>query len=174
MRGKTVVKISALWYNNNADDARIAKSATKSIPGKGCRYGGIAQLVRALASHARGRRFESYCLYQNCRRAKRTASQKCFDSFFLCYRILLRKRKFLLRYRMNRGANIYLARLLHIKNAAALIFHKTISACKTKSLCAQINCAHRLFVDFMNPINGYLYNEGYTADRAKLIVLSAM
>ena len=25
--------------------------------------GGIAQLVRALASHARGRRFESYCLY---------------------------------------------------------------------------------------------------------------
>ena len=26
-------------------------------------YGGIAQLVRALASHARGRRFESYCLY---------------------------------------------------------------------------------------------------------------
>ena len=28
-------------------------------------YGGIAQLVRALASHARGRRFESYCLYQN-------------------------------------------------------------------------------------------------------------
>ena len=26
--------------------------------------GGIAQLVRALASHARGRRFESYCLYQ--------------------------------------------------------------------------------------------------------------
>lgn len=27
-------------------------------------YGGIAQLVRALASHARGRRFESYCLYQ--------------------------------------------------------------------------------------------------------------
>ena len=24
------------------------------------------------------------------------------------------------------------------------------------------------------PINGYLYNEGYTADRAKLIVLSAM
>ena len=28
------------------------------------RYGGIAQLVRALASHARGRRFESYCLYQ--------------------------------------------------------------------------------------------------------------
>ena len=27
-------------------------------------YGGIAQLVRALASHARGRRFESYCPYQ--------------------------------------------------------------------------------------------------------------
>ena len=27
-------------------------------------YGGIAQLVRALASHARGRRFKSYCLYQ--------------------------------------------------------------------------------------------------------------
>lgn len=27
-------------------------------------FGGIAQLVRALASHARGRRFESYCLYQ--------------------------------------------------------------------------------------------------------------
>ena len=27
-------------------------------------YGGIAQSVRALASHARGRRFESYCLYQ--------------------------------------------------------------------------------------------------------------
>lgn len=26
-------------------------------------FGGIAQLVRALASHARGRRFESYCLY---------------------------------------------------------------------------------------------------------------
>ena len=26
-------------------------------------YGGIAQLVRALASHARGRRFKSYCLY---------------------------------------------------------------------------------------------------------------
>ena len=28
------------------------------------KYGGIAQSVRALASHARGRRFESYCLYQ--------------------------------------------------------------------------------------------------------------
>lgn len=64
MREKTVVKISALWYNNNVDDACIAKSATKSIPEKGCQYGGIAQLVRALASHARGRRFESYCLYQ--------------------------------------------------------------------------------------------------------------
>lgn len=28
-------------------------------------YGGIAQLVRALASHARGRRFEPYCLYHS-------------------------------------------------------------------------------------------------------------
>jgi hypothetical protein len=27
-------------------------------------YGRIAQLVRALASHARGRRFESYCDHQ--------------------------------------------------------------------------------------------------------------
>ena len=27
-------------------------------------FGGIAQPVRALASHVRGRRFESYCLHQ--------------------------------------------------------------------------------------------------------------
>lgn len=29
-REKTVVKISALWYNSNVDDACIAKSATKA------------------------------------------------------------------------------------------------------------------------------------------------
>ena len=40
--------------------------------------GGIAQLVRALASHARGRRFESYCLYQ------KRIPQNIVVSAFLC------------------------------------------------------------------------------------------
>ncbi len=51
---KSVVKICLLWYNNN-----IVKEMVRD------EHGGIAQLVRALASHARGRRFESYCPYQS-------------------------------------------------------------------------------------------------------------
>ena len=39
-------------------------------------YGRIAQLVRALASHARGRRFESYCDHhsQHCKELSSIAS----------------------------------------------------------------------------------------------------
>ena len=45
------------WYKT------IAKKTKKEYCICTDNYGGIAQLVRALASHARGRRFESYCLY---------------------------------------------------------------------------------------------------------------
>ena len=55
LREKSVVKIFSIWYNKPTV-AAIAASIMSD--------GGIAQLVRALASHARGRRFESYCPYQ--------------------------------------------------------------------------------------------------------------
>ena len=54
LREKSVVKIFSIWYN---------KSTVAAIAASKMSDGGIAQLVRALASHARGRRFESYCLY---------------------------------------------------------------------------------------------------------------
>lgn len=56
LREKSVVKIFSIWYNKPTA-AAIAASIMSD--------GGIAQLVRALASHARGRRFESYCPYQS-------------------------------------------------------------------------------------------------------------
>ncbi len=56
LREKSVVKIFSIWYNKPTV-AAIAASIMSD--------GGIAQLVRALASHARGRRFESYCPYQS-------------------------------------------------------------------------------------------------------------
>jgi hypothetical protein len=45
-------------------------------------YGRIAQLVRALASHARGRRFESYCDHhlQHCKELSCTAFTRGFVS----------------------------------------------------------------------------------------------
>ena len=56
LREKSVVKIFPIWYN---------KSTVAAIAASIMSDGGIAQLVRALASHARGRRFESYCPYQS-------------------------------------------------------------------------------------------------------------
>ena len=56
LREKSVVKIFSIWYN---------KSTVAAIAASKMSDGGIAQLVRALASHARGRRFESYCPYQS-------------------------------------------------------------------------------------------------------------
>ena len=48
---------------SNPLQVQVLSLAPKKIR-RGADYGGIAQLVRALASHARGRRFESYCPYQ--------------------------------------------------------------------------------------------------------------
>ena len=56
LREKSVVKIFPIWYN---------KFTVAAIAASKMSDGGIAQLVRALASHARGRRFESYCPYQS-------------------------------------------------------------------------------------------------------------
>jgi hypothetical protein len=49
-------------------------------------YGRIAQLVRALASHARGRRFESYCDHQIVILPSPKLSTKWLEHFvILCY-----------------------------------------------------------------------------------------
>lgn len=64
-----VVKFLSLWYNNFTCGNRKAHCTSNTV------YGGIAQLVRALASHARGRRFESYCPYQNNNAAKK---RRCY------------------------------------------------------------------------------------------------
>ena len=65
----------------NADSSRpMHKGATVDLAGDSKLliffYGRIAQLVRALASHARGRRFESYCDHHS-------YSSESFDSRFL-------------------------------------------------------------------------------------------
>ena len=43
--------------------------------------GGIAQPVRALASHARGPRFEPVCLHQNMRKADNHADYRLFSFY---------------------------------------------------------------------------------------------
>ena len=70
-----VVKFLSLWYNNFTCGNRKALCSSNTV------YGGIAQLVRALASHARGRRFESYCLYHYPSNAAREISGRLQDNF---------------------------------------------------------------------------------------------